>query len=135
MAQTFENAMKKAFPTQPVPEALQTRMLYREQAVRQGREAEQALTGEKVEDSRGLMAKAIVGRMALLKPLPEGVSPQRLGEALQKTEAFARYTAQPLEDQLAGLQDKSFLKEFAPQRASQAQQDAPAPQTQKGMTL
>jgi len=136
-----EKRMKTAFPNEPVPKQLQDSMLQREKAVSMGRRAEEILTGKVPQTAASpdrLMAQAMVGRMALVTELPKGASPEKMAQALEKTEGFMAYRKQSLEVQLKGLSSGTFMKSIAPQKAAAhgapAQSKTVAPQ-EKGRTL
>lgn len=140
MNKTNESKMKSAFPRERVPNDLQEKTMLREKAVVMGRRAEEMLLGKSAPDAAsvdGLMAQAMVGRMALATELPTGAAPEKMAQALQKTEGFRTYRAKNMETQLAELHSGAFMKELAPQKAAEKSSAAPqktnAPM-EKGMT-
>lgn len=136
-----EERMKSAFPNEPVPKQLQENMLQREKAVAMGRRAEEMLTGKvppAAASQDGLMAQAMVGRMALVTNLPKGASPEKMAQTLEKTDGFRAYRKQSMEAQLRGLSNGTFMKSLAPQKAAARSHEVPgktaAPQ-EKGRML
>lgn len=91
---TVKNRITEAVREPPAPEALIQRTILRAKAITAGRRAEEQLeTGEKDLSGarrRELAATSLIGRLAAVADLPEGVRPEQMAARLAEEPRFVR---------------------------------------------
>ena len=116
---TIKNRIEAAVEEQRAPEKLVEQTVLRAQGIVAGRSAEQRLEqeGDRLpqEEVAYLTAAGLIGRLAFLRPLPEGGSLRQMTEQLAGNPKLQQWMKRPVAETLSHLRSGKLFGEISAQ--------------------